>query len=142
MATTKEPPTEEHIEPTSRIPKSKTRPAIRVLVPRAGSKNKPIAFVKRDRKPASSSATHSRVLDDYVDPHQPIEISSLDPEPRVIPQDILDRWLARRKYFTELDDWIASALSRGATVEKGECTAKLEMRRDEDGRTCMKVFVR
>jgi hypothetical protein len=105
-------------------------------------RNKPIVFAKRERKPAISSATHSRVLDDYIDPQQPIEISSLDPEPKIIPQDILDRWLVRWKYFTELDDWIARALSLGATVEEGGYTAKLEMRRDEDGRTYMKVFVR
>ncbi len=104
---------------------------------------KPIVFVKRDKRPASSSTTHSRVQDpDGCDDYEPLAISSLDLDPALSRQEELQEWLLRRKHFAERDDWIARALSRGATVEEGMHTAELTPTRDEDGRTCLKVVVR
>lgn len=104
---------------------------------------RPIAFVKKDKKPAISSATHSRVLDEYEseDREHPA-ISSLNLDSRVIRQQELERWFLRRRDFMEMDRWIVSALSMGATVEKGVHIAELVPVYDEDGSTYLKLVVR
>ncbi|HKI11414.1 MAG TPA: hypothetical protein VKA02_04815 [Candidatus Acidoferrum sp.] len=112
------------------------------LAPRALKKKrpKPIVFVKRDRKAAINSTAHALVQEEDDPIRDPVpEVPSSGPIS--ISQEDLMRWFLRRRYFREMDDYITISLSRGATVEDGIYTAKLEPRRDETGRTCLKLFI-
>lgn len=106
-------------------------------------RNKPIVFSKRDKKPAISSTTHSRVLDPegcddrYVDLGLPLSDYSI-----VIRQEDLERWILRRREFREVDTPIALALSKGAAVQEGVHTAELLPVHNEDGSVNLKLVIR
>ena len=115
--------------------------------------SKPIVFARRDRKPARSSTTHSRVLvgDDSDDDERnlPGEVqrkedlfSLYSSDPRFIPQDLLREWFHMRQEFAEFGEAIAIALSRGAKIAKGIHTAELVPIRNEDGSVHLKLVVR
>jgi hypothetical protein len=111
-------------------------------------RNKPIVFAKRDRKPASSSATHSRVLDgggcdDCERPRHEDLFSLYSSDPRLIPQDLLLEWFRRRQELSEVEEAIAVALSKGAVVEEYAVhTAELLPTRNEDGSVHLKLVIR
>lgn len=100
-------------------------------------RSKPIVFAKKDRKPAISSTTHSRVLEGVGGDDELLSSDST-----IITQENLEAWIFRRRQFTELDEPIAIALSKGATVEEGVHTAELIPARAEDGSVHLKLVVR
>ena len=98
-------------------------------------RNKPIVFAKRDRKPAISSTTHALVEEGGAR-ESPSSDSTL------IRQEDLEAWIYRRRQFTEIDQPIAVALSKGAAVEYGVHIAELLPVRNEDGSVHLKLMVR
>ncbi len=103
-----------------------------------------IVFAKKDRKPAISSTTHSRVLDaDDCDDDRRRDLFGLySSDPMFVPQDLLEEWFYKRREFAEFDEVIAVALSRGAKVQPGVHTAELLPVRNEDGSIHLKLVVR
>src|SRR5260370_28359601 len=103
-----------------------------------------IIFRKKDRKPAISSTTHSRVLDadDCDDRLRADSADTSSPDTKLISQEDLELWILRRRQFREEDEPIAVALSRGAKVQPGVHTAELLPVRNEDGSVHFKLMVR
>ncbi len=102
-----------------------------------------IVFAKKNRKPAISSTTHSRVLDpDDCDGRRVDSVDTRSPNAKLISQDDLELWILRRRQFREIDEPIAIALSFGAKVEPGIHTAELLPVYNEDGSVHFKLMVR
>jgi hypothetical protein len=97
---------------------------------------KPIVFAERDRKAASSSATHSRVSEGL----EALYLSRSNFEH--VTQEDLELRILRQKELTEVDERIADALSKGAEIEPGVHTAKLVPHEDDGGGFCLKLVVR
>ncbi|SPE30098.1 hypothetical protein SBA5_750003 [Candidatus Sulfotelmatomonas gaucii] len=98
--------------------------------------HEPIVFVKRDRKPATSSITHSQVLDGG---NQSLEIVRAD---GTLSQEALEGCFLARRALTEIEDEICRALANKADVEPGVHTALLEPARDNDGKVYAKLVIR
>jgi hypothetical protein len=97
---------------------------------------KPIVFAKRDRKPATSSITHSRVLDSV---NETLEIVRAD---GTLSQEALEGWFLARRALTEIEDEICRALTNKTEVEPGVHFAALEPARDADGKVYAKLVIR
>jgi hypothetical protein len=67
---------------------------------------------------------------------------SVTADSTVITQELLERWIFRLREFAEMDQWIAVALSKGATVQHGVHTAELVPARAEDGHVHLKLVIR
>lgn len=96
----------------------------------------PIVFVKRDRKPATSSITHSQVLDGG---NESLEIVRAD---GTLSQEALEGWFFVRLELTQIEEAICRALANKADVEPGVHTAVLEPARDNDGKVYAKLVIR
>ena len=72
-----------------------------------------IIFRKKDRKPAISSTTHSRVLDadDCDDRLRADSADTPSPNTKLIRQEDLELWFLRQRQFREIDEPITSGSS-------------------------------
>ena len=101
-----------------------------------GECRRPLVFAKRDRKPATSSITHSQVLDGV---NETLEIVYAD---GTLTQEALEGWFLARRALTEIEGEICRALANKAEVEPGVHSAALEPARDIDGNVYAKLVIR